>query len=288
MFFYYWVFEIVVYGGHVEVVNKTTIRHMSLPIFYGASWFISCYIIFSLFIPYINRLLNMLTGRQYLELLLLVFMLTDVLQFFHVVTFMDHSRILFFTFVYAIGGFIQLHCSKYITAKYRKRYFMIFLLLLAVAIVSILVKDYIGYAKDSDKYIKEATAFAFSILSVLIANFFFLMFISMKPFYNKAVNTIAGTVLGVYLIHDNDILRNIIWHRIFPNEQFFNMHWYFLFMIIEIIAIFCICSLIEYLRMQFIEGRVKACVDKRWDGCAIKANKISNMLYDKIVRFIDK
>lgn len=69
IFFYYWLFAIIVYSGHIEV-NKVTIELTN------SLWRkLVCIMLheFSLFIPYINKLLNAaLIGRQYLELLLRV------------------------------------------------------------------------------------------------------------------------------------------------------------------------------------------------------------------------
>ena len=55
----------------------------------------------------------------------------------------------------------------------------------------------------------------YSIIVVLIAVELLNAFRKMKPFYNKWINVIASATFGVYLIHDNELVRPYIWNEIF-------------------------------------------------------------------------
>lgn len=54
----------------------------------------------------------------------------------------------------------------------------------------------------SSKYIYQN-----SILVVAIVVKLFIAFTRMKPFYNKWINVVASAAFGVYLIHDNRLVR---------------------------------------------------------------------------------
>ena len=82
----------------------------------------------------------------------------------------------------------------------------------------------------------------------------------MKSFFNKYINILAGTVLGVYLIHDNRLLSNVIWNYIFPNIDWIN--YYPLFYLGKVIMIFGVCSLVDYLRKVYVESIYSKLIDK--------------------------
>lgn len=46
-----------------------------------------------------------------------------------------------------------------------------------------------------------------TFLQVLLAASLFHIFLTLPPFHSKAINKLAGAVLGIYLIHDNNLMR---------------------------------------------------------------------------------
>ena len=56
-----------------EMVTRDTIKISLIPIFYGLNWFVSRYILFTLFIPFINSFLTSLSKYRYLSFLLILF-----------------------------------------------------------------------------------------------------------------------------------------------------------------------------------------------------------------------
>ena len=80
--FYAWLIAGVVYGGHFLPYTMKDLVKESFPIFFGGNWFVSCYIVFSLFIPFINSFLTRLTKPQYQGFLLLLFAMFSVLPTF--------------------------------------------------------------------------------------------------------------------------------------------------------------------------------------------------------------
>ena len=61
-----------------------------------------------------------------------------------------------------------------------------------------------------------------SILTFLSALSLFVLFSKWDIGYNKMINTVATATFGVYLIHDSDIIRHLLWHEIFKNAQYQN------------------------------------------------------------------
>lgn len=253
----------MVYGTNLLPHTLTKLIHESLPILFGGNWFVSCYIIFSLFIPFENLLLSHLTKNQYQAFLALFFLCYSVLPAFKIVTFFSNAPILFFVFVYAIGGYLRLHGASLRTAGQHKRYLRCFLVMVLLVLASILALDAVGLLLHKDSFLKES-AHLTMILTIPLAVMLFLYFLTRPYFFSATINRIAGTVLGIYLIHDNQLMRTLIWDYIFPNLDYFHSSWYVLFYIGKVLAVFAICSAIELLRKRYVERPMAAVLDRRW------------------------
>lgn len=70
---------------------------------------------------------------------------------------------------------------------------------------------------------------------------------------NICVNKIAGCTFGVYLIHEHDYIRPLIWNNWLQLSQFTSSGYLFLYLTVGAMAIFIVCTLIELLRKQTIE-----------------------------------
>ena len=100
----------------------------TIPIYFGNNWFVSCYIIFSFFIPFINKFLNSIDKHQYMTFIILTFILYNVLPTFKFNTFMN-SSLIFFGFIYSIGGYLKLHFYEQIKETYSEKYLKLFFVL---------------------------------------------------------------------------------------------------------------------------------------------------------------
>ena len=263
MLFYSWLIVAIVYGGHFLPYKLSSLVNDIFPIFYGQNWFVSCYIIFSLFIPFINIFLLRLTKFQYQVFLLLFFMMFAVLPSFKFATFFANAPIVFFFLVYACGGYLKLHGKRIIATNCHNRYLKAFLVMLGILLISIVVQDIAGLMLHKDALLKGSARLT-QLLQIPMAISLFLYFLARPYFCNAHINCIAGTVLGIYLIHDNDLMRKIIWDYIFPNLDYIQSSWYVLFYVIKVFAVFAICSMIELLRKRYVERPLSAGIDRCW------------------------
>jgi hypothetical protein len=118
-------------------------------------------------------------------------------------------------------------------------------------LLSVIAFDVLGYISNKEGFIQKAFYFREynMILPVICAISLFLLF-SRIEFHNSFINVIAGTILGVYIIHDNSILRSYIWGEWFPNINYVESP--YLHSIIKIVAVFVICVAIEIIRKNLI------------------------------------
>ena len=166
MLFYSWLIAAIIYGGHfLPYTLKSSLREI-LPILFGENWFVSCYIIFSLFIPFINIFLLRLTKFQYQVFLLLLFMMFAVLPSFKIATFFANAPIVFFFLVYACGGYLKLHGKLFIEINCHRRYLNAFFVMLVLLWGSIVALDAVGIMLHKDALLKGALHFEASGICV--------------------------------------------------------------------------------------------------------------------------
>lgn len=282
MMLYSWIIEIIYFYGLDMPYSIKMIISETIPIYFGYNWFISCYIIFSFFIPFINKFLNNIDKYQYISFLVLTFVLYSILPSFKFNTFMD-SSLIFFGFVYSIGGYLRLHFYEQIKETYNGKYLKLFLVQVGIIVVSIIFFDMMAILFSKNILIKLSIPFI-NILSIPMAITLFLYFLTRKPIYNRFINIIASSILGIYLIHENNLMRNLIWDYIFPNLEYINSDFYILFFVIKVSLIFIICSFIELLRKKYLESVVSKLLDKYWDSYSNKINIIFKTIIFKLIR----
>ena len=97
----------------------------------------------------------------------------------------------------------------------------------------------------------------------------FLFFKNIKLKYNGIINTIAASTFGVLLIHaHSDLMRQWLWKDTLRNVSMFDSEFLILHAIGSVIAVYSICTLIDYLRIRYIEKPFL----KFWDGRKKKLN----------------
>lgn len=80
--------------------------------------------------------------------------------------------------------------------------------------------------------------------------------------YNKFINLIASTTFGVYLIHENLLLKKVIWHRLFKFDAFIDKTYFIFYMLFSVLLVFFMCSILEIARKKVIETPIAMIVKK--------------------------
>ena len=89
----------------------------------------------------------------------------------------------------------------------------------------------------------------------------FISFIKMKEKNIKIINYISSSVLGVYLIHDNIIVRPILWKFININS-YLGKKYFWIYEIGITLCIFFVCVFIDKIRQYAIERPIFKLIDK--------------------------
>ena len=261
MLLYAWVILALVKAFAPELCPEGAIAWNLVPMWVGENWFVSCYMLFFCFVPFYNKFLMGLKQREYLRFALLFFMAYTALPAMGYQNFMAGSKLLLFGMMYAMGGYLKRFCQERLACECHGRYaaYAWGLFCLTVCLAALTEGNDIYFHVDD--MMKKMVGYVFALQVVLVA-MLLMAFGSMKPFYSKGINKLAGATLGVYLIHDNTFKRTIIWDRIQPNAEYFTSEYYVPFVAAKIAGVFLVCAGIDLLRQRYVEPWEERLIDK--------------------------
>ena len=236
------------------------IKSLPIPISSGAWWFVTTYVLIVLIAPMLNRLIENINNRGAIVLAIYFGLLYGVVGIGTV-----YYNILRAPLYYLIGAFIKKRKIAFKKNSHRCVAFIIFVFTwLSYSTVRFFQINHINNETTLWKaYVFLADYLMSGILIPIISVSLFL-FLSSFSFSNSAVNKIASTTFGVYLLHDSNFGRELIWNNIIrPEYTQFSLVWYkYVFLsLVTVISIFIICSLIDIFRQLVFEKWMEKKID---------------------------
>lgn len=240
---------------HLEIRSDFVNENLWLP-FPGVSsyWFVWSYIVMLIFMPVLNIALENMTKRQlqcFLIGLSILWILIPQLNTYFPgkldfgVEYVGYSDGIFFIYLYLIAAYLKLYSSKITKNIYVN--ILILVLSLVAMYFSIVIPINESSINSSLYYLNSAMLQEHSALTVLAAIAIFNIFANINLGRIKFINWIAASTFAVYLIHDNSLVRVVLWGYV-DNSKIKNAYDMFLYGIKEIILIFVICVAIDIIR----------------------------------------
>lgn len=215
-----------------EGMTTEALSFATVPISSAKWWFVSYYVLLLLIAPQLNGLLRKLNKKGFLLLLLMLCVFEYLIQWMLATPLLRISMAVFF---YSLGAYLrnfELRVSK-------------------IILVAVVVASWSFYALA--QYFKIPFSFMMGKICVVACCISLFMLFKKMDIHSKAINLVATTTLGIYMIHDNNILRNIIWNDIFKIPSNYASDWYWLLSLSAIISVFVIGMAIDYLRQLLLE-----------------------------------
>lgn len=213
----------------------------------GQYWFMSAYMLLYIFSPFINFFLNNAPQKMIELCLTLLLVIYIVIPTFTSYTIAGNSTITIFVTLYMLGGYIKLYPNRLtFFSKHLQNLFISGICYLFI-FVSIIFFNHVP--------IRHYTYFM-SLNSLPLVLCSFCLFLATKntpTFYNHYVNKIASSVLGVYLIHDNPIIRTLLWQQWLHNYTYCNSSFLIIRTLITVCVVFIACIAIDKVRILIIE-----------------------------------
>ena len=212
--------------------------------------FITCFLVFYCFTPFIQKLIHALPKNDLGHLILLlaiVYIGYNNIPGFYA----GYDQIVWFTFLYLVAGYIRMYGCP---VKNNSIAFWGCNLLLGIAFVisSSIIIHHLGHTGSMYKF----SGYTNSIFAFYTALSSFMFFKNIKIPYSKIINLLGGVTFGVLLIHTNgSFIRRFIFVDILNSPSILNMSFGdgIAFFSLSIIVLFIVCAFIDILRKEFVE-----------------------------------
>ena len=254
-------YGLTVYGifcltGH-ETFHPLKAALKLFPVRSISSGFVSCFLLFYLFIPFINIFLAHIDRRNHAILMTLLIFVYSVLPSIPGIN-MTFNYVEWFICLYIIASYLRFYGTELNISHRQWGIAAIMSILLGSASVIAM-----NYFRTHD-IIHSFTVYFFvadsnKLIALMIAVTSFMWFKELKIKYIPLVNIMGASTFGVLLIHANsDTMRQWLWKETVDCPGHFSTDVLLTlgYAAASVIVIFAVCSAIEWLRATFIEPSV--------------------------------
>ena len=153
-----------------------------------------------------------------------------------------------------IGAAIRLHPMEWMSKN--KICILLLVGMICVSCLSIPIALLIAHSQGVRSLCGHFFLSGGSLLSLSVGVLSFLVFRNLKIGYSGLINTIASTCFGVLLIHANsNAMRRWLWHDLLDVSSHYTLGLggLIVFSVVVCALVFLVCSLLDYLRIIFVE-----------------------------------
>lgn len=229
------------------------------PVIFDQYWFVTGYVILLLFQPLLKNYLNLTDRENKLKLLIIIIFFFYGPRLFGFIFQIDKnfkpSVYFLFIIIALIGDLIREYQKELQTIYFR------YILLASLFSLSLLqFRPFIILLLDKSnwKYPDFFINGTESLNALLFSFCFFnlILKLSIDKRYNTLILYISSVTFEVYLIHDNPLIRSMLWNSIFQSGKFYWSSWLFIIVFIVPLIVFIACILIAKLK-YFISNKIK-------------------------------
>ena len=260
-----WLYKAVIafvfYKFHLAEFGKMTLMEELLPLDVNNNyWFVNVYLILYIFSPYLNRVTENMDEKGFFHFLLLQLFFLSILPFISSHRFFsnDGSNIINFTLIYYLGSYFRKYPLK-------DNYHFRNLSMKSIRLILLILFFFFSFVNISFHALGEMMSsihysvvqycgnmilrnyLLYSSLFVIIQSCAYCLLFETFSIRSKVINWIAGSTLGIYLIHDNHIMRVKLYELLIPKMDSFGYSVLFHFIVVSII-IFISCFIVESIR----------------------------------------
>lgn len=279
--FYHFLFGVLFMIFGYTPVSASSILGLLIPLRNIGRGFTFAFLLFYLCIPFLNVLIHHLDEKMHLRLIVLSFFIYVIPAFLpkFSVTF---NYVSWFAVLYFVSSFVRLYPKKFFNKnKIWGIAMCCSILLSAVSVVAFSWYSAKAGAFDPYHFVSDSNNF----LPFVTGLSSFMFFKNLQIRKNKFINAVSATTFGVLLIHANsDAMRQWLWKDALNNVYAFSQPWVFLHTVGSVLGIFVICSLIDGIRIRWIEKPVMNFLNRRLPALKARFAKFENTVLEKFDR----
>lgn len=227
------------------------------PIYDITDGFTSCFLVFFLTIPFLNILIQNMSKRQHTLLLVLSLFIYSIWAKMPYIS-VNMNYVIWFDILYLISSYIRIY--GVFEGVSHKKWGWLTLLSILLAMSSVIVILLLNKPKNAYYLVSDSNA----ILAVVVSVCAFMYFKNYPMKYHKWINSVGASTFGVLLIHaQSDTMRQWLWKDTLNNVGMYNQGGViYIHSIVSVLGIFIICSIIDQLRLKYLETPLFNALDK--------------------------
>lgn len=249
------------------------------PISSAMNWYAGNFVIAYAFTPFVRKSCmyfhdNPVEYRSFIITGIVAFV---VLGFITPVNFIV-SDLVWMIFLFYIGDYVRWKYTQYRDPVSKKACLLAIFAVWFVERIYILSNLYLTNVSAKFEFLTPFRGHLtnrYSIGTFLIAIFLVLLF-SQMHFSSKVINYLAKPTFGIYLIHDNPYLRDLIWFSWLKTDVYKNGSYQVLHFFVSVAIIFLVCSIVDALRrvtaeriwMRLVNAIIKKIEDRKTSKCS--------------------
>lgn len=256
------IYLVFLVSGYTSFSMKELVKAI-LPIYGIGTGFTGSFLVFYLFIPYLNKLIHTLDKHEHLMLVGLCLLTGSILQ-----TFLKapaaFTYVGWFMVMYLIASYIRLYPKSIFESRKMWGTALAVSLLLCWGSVVAGLWVYSQWGKAVFYYF---VADSNKILTVVTAVSAFLFFKNLRLSYHPFINMVSLSAFGVLQIHANsDMMRQWLWKDVLNNVAAYSKSYLVLHAIGSVLGVYTVCTLADQLRIRFLEKPFFDWYDRKWEN----------------------
>ena len=156
---------------------------------------------------------------------------------------------------------------------------LIIIMMNIMTVVLELLAAKIEIFSNVENYVSNINSPFVLTLTILI----FTIFKNLKVKNNRVINKIASTTFGIYLIHENVFLRDIIWEQLVNGNKYINLPFLILNAVGGVAGVFLLAMVIDFIIEKLIINNLIKIMSKNY--YLIRKKNIYKKLETKIINF---
>ena len=253
-----WFYSLIIgaiffFTGIQRFNDLKTALNVFFPILTRSYWFISIYLIMYVLSPFLNKLINSFSKKEYQKFLIttsIIYLICNNL--FIGTNLMDNTDgygILWFMYLYFVSAYIR----KYDFPKIKNIYYLCFYIILSI--ITFLSRYFIiNYLQVLNIFKDQSTIlYAYNSTTVFGASLFLFVFfknIKIKERCPNFIYKVSLATFGVYLIHEHTFMRSYLFNNLLNIKDLVN-HSFLTksgIMLASVLGIFVVCTIIDFVR----------------------------------------
>lgn len=232
------IFILNVFIGIVEINFKLLIQSM-FPIIFSLYWFMTAYVLLYMFSPFLNEFIKKVKKEQLLKLIFVLVLVRIIIPTI-TTSELGLSNLSWFITLYLISAYLKKNITFFDNKKTNRKIFIFNLTFIILSIIVItFFSNKVPILKGHENYFSMMNKIPLVLCSISLFSIF--KSIEIK---NKVINNIAKNTLGVYLIHENIIIRKFIWEN-FLTKNISNSLLLIIYITTYCLCLFIACILID-------------------------------------------